>query len=162
MTMFSTLVTSLASDGDGLIVNPSDDWRQGRTLFGGLSAALCLAACSDWCLVCRRYVRRKSLLWPHRLAKCGLSRVCCGKASRSHLSPAIWWHRALLRFGRCSHSANHGPLLIVPPRQMRRPHPRRTCAGRFSQAGKARPLAAISSSALFAATAGWLALILVT
>ena len=45
MTMFSTLVTSLASDGDGLIVNPSDDWRQGRTLFGGLSAALCLAAC---------------------------------------------------------------------------------------------------------------------
>lgn len=44
-TAFSNTIASLSPhDGDWL-VNPGDDWRQGRTLFGGLSAALCLAAC---------------------------------------------------------------------------------------------------------------------
>jgi acyl-CoA thioesterase len=45
MTPFSTLIASLSADADDYCVNPSDDWRQGRTLFGGLSAALCFAAC---------------------------------------------------------------------------------------------------------------------
>ncbi len=45
MTDFSTLIDSLAADGDDWLVNPTEDWRQGRTLFGGLSAALCFAAC---------------------------------------------------------------------------------------------------------------------
>lgn len=34
------------SDG-AFASNPTDDWRQGRTLFGGLSAALCYAACEE-------------------------------------------------------------------------------------------------------------------
>ncbi|MEY2926919.1 MAG: hypothetical protein RL367_1396 [Pseudomonadota bacterium] len=45
MTEFSTVIASLCADGEDWLVNPGDDWRQGRTLFGGLSAALCLAAC---------------------------------------------------------------------------------------------------------------------
>ena len=47
MTMcFQEIIQSLSPGGDGeWQVNPSDDWRQGRTLFGGLSAALCYAAC---------------------------------------------------------------------------------------------------------------------
>ncbi len=46
MTAFSEVLASITADGDGSFrVDPSDDWRQGRTLFGGLSAALCYAAC---------------------------------------------------------------------------------------------------------------------
>lgn len=46
MTPFSEVLAALVGNGaDGLHVDPSDDWRQGRTLFGGLSAALCYAAC---------------------------------------------------------------------------------------------------------------------
>jgi acyl-CoA thioesterase len=46
MTVFSAIIESITAAGDGSFhVNPSDDWRQGRTLFGGLSAALCYAAC---------------------------------------------------------------------------------------------------------------------
>jgi acyl-CoA thioesterase len=45
MTHFDDLMNSIAADGDRYVINPSADWRQGRTLFGGLSAALCYAAC---------------------------------------------------------------------------------------------------------------------
>jgi acyl-CoA thioesterase len=45
MTEFSTLISGMARIGDVWTSNPSEDWRQGRTLFGGLSAALCFAAC---------------------------------------------------------------------------------------------------------------------
>lgn len=45
MTEFSTLISDMAREGDEWTSNPSEDWRQGRTLFGGLSAALCYAAC---------------------------------------------------------------------------------------------------------------------
>lgn len=46
MTPFHHLLAGLASDGEGQWrVNASDDWRQGRTIYGGLSAALCHAAC---------------------------------------------------------------------------------------------------------------------
>lgn len=45
MTAFSEILDQIAPAGDCWIADPSDDWRQGRTLFGGLSAALCLAAC---------------------------------------------------------------------------------------------------------------------
>jgi acyl-CoA thioesterase len=46
MTDFSRIIESIATGDDGAFyVDPSDDWRQGRTLFGGLSAALCYAAC---------------------------------------------------------------------------------------------------------------------
>jgi acyl-CoA thioesterase len=41
---FSDVLASLAQDGDQFRVEPSEDWRQGRTLFGGLSA--CLAVLS--------------------------------------------------------------------------------------------------------------------
>ena len=40
MSNLSEIIHALARDGDTWHVNPSDDWRQGRTLFGGLSAAL--------------------------------------------------------------------------------------------------------------------------
>jgi acyl-CoA thioesterase len=45
MAIFSETIASLSASGDDWIADPSADWRQGRTLFGGLSAALCLAAC---------------------------------------------------------------------------------------------------------------------
>ena len=46
MTPFHHLLASLTSDGTGQWrVNASDDWRQGRTIYGGLSAAMCHAAC---------------------------------------------------------------------------------------------------------------------
>jgi acyl-CoA thioesterase len=43
-TLFSDLVASLAPTEAGWAVTATDDWRQGRTLYGGISAALCLAA----------------------------------------------------------------------------------------------------------------------
>jgi acyl-CoA thioesterase len=42
---FDDVIAAIAAEGQNYTVNPADDWRQGRTLFGGLSAALCLAAC---------------------------------------------------------------------------------------------------------------------
>lgn len=46
MTSFSETLASIAPLGnDRFTANPTDDWRQGRTLFGGLSAALCFDAC---------------------------------------------------------------------------------------------------------------------
>src|SRR5260370_16854315 len=41
---FSEVLASLAQDGDLFHVEPTEEWRQGRTLFGGLSA--CLAVLS--------------------------------------------------------------------------------------------------------------------
>lgn len=45
MTDLSTLLSEMTRDGDQWRCNPDESWRQGRTLFGGLSAALCYAAC---------------------------------------------------------------------------------------------------------------------
>lgn len=46
MTPISKLLASLTplADGLGFRVNATDDWRQGRTLYGGIAAALCMAA----------------------------------------------------------------------------------------------------------------------
>jgi acyl-CoA thioesterase len=43
-TAFSDILASLTPDGDAFRVEPSEDWRQGRTLFGGLSACLAVAS----------------------------------------------------------------------------------------------------------------------
>jgi acyl-CoA thioesterase len=44
MTPFSSLIASIEStSGQHRVIAP-DDWRQGRTLYGGISAALCLEA----------------------------------------------------------------------------------------------------------------------
>ncbi len=45
MTDFDDIIGGMTADGAHWRVNPGEDWRQGRTLFGGLSAALCVAAC---------------------------------------------------------------------------------------------------------------------
>lgn len=46
MTPLGKLIDSIEATGDGrFTVNAPDDWRQGRTLFGGASAGLCYAAC---------------------------------------------------------------------------------------------------------------------
>lgn len=46
MTPLGNLIESIAEDGAGRwSVNASEDWRQGRTLYGGVSAGLCFAAC---------------------------------------------------------------------------------------------------------------------
>jgi acyl-CoA thioesterase len=46
MSSFTSIIAKLSTHDDlSWTTNPSDDWRQGRTLFGGLSAALCYAAC---------------------------------------------------------------------------------------------------------------------
>ncbi len=46
MTSFADTIAAIAPAGDtAFCANPTEDWRQGRTLFGGLSAALCYAAC---------------------------------------------------------------------------------------------------------------------
>jgi Thioesterase-like superfamily len=42
MTDFSELLSSVRRDSDAWTADVSEDWRQGRTLFGGLSGALCL------------------------------------------------------------------------------------------------------------------------
>ncbi len=44
MTEFSDLLRGMRRDGDAWTAPVSDDWLQGRTLFGGLSGALCLEA----------------------------------------------------------------------------------------------------------------------
>jgi acyl-CoA thioesterase len=44
MTPFSQLIRSITKTGSHHSVNAPDDWRQGRTLYGGISAALCLEA----------------------------------------------------------------------------------------------------------------------
>jgi acyl-CoA thioesterase len=41
---FSEVLASLARHGDQFHAEPSEDWRQGRTLFGGLSACLAVRA----------------------------------------------------------------------------------------------------------------------
>ena len=44
MTAFSDLLSSLEKDGDAFRITLTDDWLQGRTTYGGLSAALCVEA----------------------------------------------------------------------------------------------------------------------
>jgi hypothetical protein len=44
MTEFSDLLRGMRRDGDAWTAPVSDDWLQGRTLFGGLSGALSLEA----------------------------------------------------------------------------------------------------------------------
>ncbi len=44
MTGFAGLMGSLARKGDAWTVSVGDDWLQGRTLYGGLSSALCYEA----------------------------------------------------------------------------------------------------------------------
>ncbi len=43
-TPFTTLLARLTGAGEGGALPVGDDWRQGRTLYGGLSAALCYEA----------------------------------------------------------------------------------------------------------------------
>jgi len=43
-TTFSEVLTSLTPDAGAFRAEPSEDWRQGRTLFGGLSACLAVAS----------------------------------------------------------------------------------------------------------------------
>ena len=45
MTTFSALLQTVRPDGDAFAAEASDDWHQGRTLYGGGAAALCLEAC---------------------------------------------------------------------------------------------------------------------
>lgn len=42
MIDFTTLMASIAKDGDACTVTATDDWLQGRTIYGGLAAAFCL------------------------------------------------------------------------------------------------------------------------
>lgn len=44
MTSYTDLTAALAAGETGLTAHVPDDWRQGRTTYGGLSAALCLEA----------------------------------------------------------------------------------------------------------------------
>jgi acyl-CoA thioesterase len=41
---FSDVLQSMKPDGDGWVATAGDDWLQGRSLFGGLQAALCVRA----------------------------------------------------------------------------------------------------------------------
>ncbi|MFM7027940.1 MAG: thioesterase family protein [Chakrabartia sp.] len=46
MVPLGQLIEGMSAAGEGRWgVTASDDWRQGRTLYGGISAALCFAAC---------------------------------------------------------------------------------------------------------------------
>jgi acyl-CoA thioesterase len=42
MIDFTTLMASIAKDGDTCTVTATEDWLQGRTIYGGLAAAFCL------------------------------------------------------------------------------------------------------------------------
>ena len=44
MTPFSELISSMSGDADRFQLSIPADWMQGRTTYGGLSAAICLAA----------------------------------------------------------------------------------------------------------------------
>lgn len=44
MTEFTALLAGMQPDGDAWRLTVSDDWLQGRTVYGGLGAALCLEA----------------------------------------------------------------------------------------------------------------------
>ncbi len=44
MTPFSALTAAMQHDGGRHMINLPDDWLQGRTAYGGLSAAMCLEA----------------------------------------------------------------------------------------------------------------------
>ncbi|GHE46699.1 acyl-CoA thioesterase [Camelimonas fluminis] len=44
MTPFSTLMAGMTPAGDGFSTFVSEDWQQGRTTYGGMSAALCAQA----------------------------------------------------------------------------------------------------------------------
>ena len=44
MTAYSDLVAQITPREDGFSANVTDDWKQGRTTYGGLSAALCVEA----------------------------------------------------------------------------------------------------------------------
>ena len=46
MTEFSTLMASMAKHEDNYSVTATEDWLQGRTIYGGLAAAFCLEAVS--------------------------------------------------------------------------------------------------------------------
>lgn len=45
VTGLATVIESMTSQEEGWLVNIPQDWRQGRTAYGGLSAALALEAC---------------------------------------------------------------------------------------------------------------------
>ncbi|MCX7322366.1 MAG: thioesterase family protein [Hyphomicrobiales bacterium] len=44
MTDYTALMAGMARSGDGWTVSVSDDWLQGRTVYGGLASALCMQA----------------------------------------------------------------------------------------------------------------------
>ena len=44
MTSYTDLIAALTTTETGFTAHVTDDWRQGRTTYGGLSAALCLEA----------------------------------------------------------------------------------------------------------------------
>lgn len=44
MTEFTALMAGMIRSGEGWSVNVSGDWLQGRTVYGGLAAALCMQA----------------------------------------------------------------------------------------------------------------------
>ncbi len=44
MTLYTDLVAAIASTETGFSAHVSDDWKQGRTTYGGLSGALCVEA----------------------------------------------------------------------------------------------------------------------
>jgi acyl-CoA thioesterase len=44
VTAYTDLITALLPTATGFTAHVTDDWRQGRTTYGGLSAALCLEA----------------------------------------------------------------------------------------------------------------------
>jgi len=44
MTAFTALMAGVVRSGDGWTVSVSDDWLQGRTVYGGLASALCMQA----------------------------------------------------------------------------------------------------------------------
>ena len=44
MTSYTDLIAAMTATDTGFVAQVTDDWRQGRTTYGGLSAALCLEA----------------------------------------------------------------------------------------------------------------------
>lgn len=44
MTRYTDLVAAITATETGFVANVTDDWKQGRTTYGGMSAALCVEA----------------------------------------------------------------------------------------------------------------------
>ena len=71
MTAFSSLLTDFRASAPNYEIEIDENWKQGRTAYGGLTAALLHVAIVDSLIICRLFALRKSILLARPMAECG-------------------------------------------------------------------------------------------